>query len=388
MTNYDVVVIGAGSVGVPTSMVLAKEGFKTLCLDGHPSPGQGQNKKAIGGIRATHTQKGKILTCLRSIDILKNWQKKFDYDIEWCEGGYTFVAYTEEDERLFKENVVLQRKLGLNIDWVEPEKLQELVPGITMEGLRGGTYSPEDGNLSPLLLNNAFYQQALHHGAEFKFKEEAVDIKTKDNSVIAVQTKKGTYETKWVINAAGACAKEVAAMVEIDVPVVPDSHEAGITEPVQKFMDPMIVDIRPEVNKRFGNSQNYYFYQNVLGQFIFCLTPDPPIVGKNTAETSNFLPQIAQRMIRLLPRLKNIKVRRTWRGLYPMTPDGSPIVGTVKDLEGYINAVGMCGQGLMLGPGLSELIGRIVAEKLSSEDKEILEEFSLYRDFSSEEVLK
>jgi hypothetical protein len=56
------------------------------------------------------------------------------------------------------------------------------------------------------------------------------------------------------------------------------------------------------------------------------------------------------------PRLANIRVRRTWRGLYPMTPDGFPIVGWAKEVEGYLLAVGMCGQGLMLGPGLGELL--------------------------------
>lgn len=71
-----------------------------------------------------------------------------------------------------------------------------------------------------------------------------------------------------------------------------------------------------------------------------------------------------------------------------MTPDGSPIVGPVNDLEGYINAVGMCGQGFMLGPGLGELLARIVANELTADDKKIIEELSLYRDFSSTEKLK
>ena len=68
-------------------------------------------------------------------------------------------------------------------------------------------------------------------------------------------------------------------------------------------------------------------------------------------------------MIDLMPRLANIKVRRQWRGLYPMTRDGNAIVGPVNGIEGYINAVGMCGQGFMLGPGLGEVISRISTGK-------------------------
>jgi sarcosine oxidase subunit beta len=94
-------------------------------------------------------------------------------------------------------------------------------------------------------------------------------------------------------------------------------------------------------------------------------------------------------MIHLLPRLRNIKVRRTWRGLYPMTPDGNPIVGKAGP-EGYINAVGLCGQGFMLGPGLGELISRLIKseETLSDKDKIILQDFSLDRSFAIEEKLK
>ena len=148
------------------------------------------------------------------------------------------------------------------------------------------------------------------------------------------------------INAGGAWAKTVAASAGLDIPVVPDSHEAGVTEPMAAFMRPMVVDIRPA-----AGSKNYYFYQHRPGAVVFCITPEPPIVGTDRRETSEYLPMIARRMVGLMPRLANIKVRRTWRGLYPMTPDGSPIVGWAASVQGYVHAVGMCGQGYMLGPG-------------------------------------
>ena len=150
----------------------------------------------------------------------------------------------------------------------------------------------------------------------------------------------------------------------------------------------MVVDIRPCEDPTFGNSKNFYFYQNNEGQLIFCITPDPPIYGHDREETSQFLPQIAKRMVDLVPRLKNLKVRRTWRGLYPDTPDGAPIIGKVKEIENLINAVGMCGQGFMLGPGIGEVISRLIRDVLTEDDKIILEELSLYRDFGQVEMLK
>ncbi|MFX0005125.1 MAG: NAD(P)/FAD-dependent oxidoreductase [Promethearchaeota archaeon] len=388
MVEYDVVIIGAGSVGVPTALATAKEGFKTLVIDYLPSVAQADNKHAIGGIRATHSHKGKIWLCQRSIEIFSTWEEKHGDDIWWSQGGYTFLAYTKEHENLLRDTVTLQKSLGLNIDFVDADKIKELIPGINNNGLLGGTYSPEDGNASPLLALHSFFRKSRDYGAVYHFNEKVIDIKSENNHVVEIKTNKTTYKTMSIVNAAGAHAKEIGNMVNLDIPVEPESHEAGITEPVKKFFTPMIVDIRPYSDSICGDSKNYYFYQNKEGKIIFCLTPSPNIQGTDRRETSSFLPQISKRMIQLLPRLRNIKVRRTWRGLYPMTPDGNPIVGKVNEIEGYINAVGMCGQGFMLGPGLGELLSRVLTDKVTSRDKEILDTLSYTREFGIEEELK
>ena len=151
MVEYDVVIIGAGSVGVPTALATANDGLKTLVIDPLPSVAQADNKHAIGGIRATHSHKGKIWLCQRSIEIFSSWEEKYGDDIWWSQGGYTFLAFTNEHEKLLKETVELQKSYGLNIYYVDTEKIREIVPGINNVGLLGGTYSPEDGNASPLL---------------------------------------------------------------------------------------------------------------------------------------------------------------------------------------------------------------------------------------------
>ena len=388
MVEYDVIIIGAGSVGVPTALATANDGLKILVIDFLPSVAQADNKHAIGGIRATHSHKGKIGLCQRSIEIFSSWEKEYGDDIWWDQGGYTFLAFTEEHEKLLKDTVKIQKSYGLNIDYIDAERIKEIILGINDNELFGGTYSPEDGNASPLLALHSFYRHSKDLGAEYHFNEKVIDILTKKSKVVGVKTSNGTYKTNSIINAAGAHAKEIGDMVSVNTPVEPESHEAGITEPVKKFFSPMIVDIKPYVDPKFGNSKNYYFYQNKEGKIIFCLSPEPNIPGIDRRETSSFLPQISKRMIQLLPRLRNIKVRRTWRGLYPMTPDGNPIVGKVDEVEGYINAVGMCGQGFMLGPGLGELLSRLLSEKTTSKDNEILNSLSYNRDFCVEEELK
>jgi sarcosine oxidase subunit beta len=384
MKTYDVIIIGAGSVGVPTSFFLAKEKLRVLVIDELPSPGQGQNKTAIGGVRATHSDPAKIQTCQLSLKIFSQWEEEYGDDIHFQRGGYCFPAYTEAQEKSFKELLVTQKKYGLNIDWLEADEIRKLLPGINSNELRGGTYSPEDGNVSPLLAAKGFYNQAKKSGVSFKLNEAVIGIEDNNGQGARVKTAKDRYSSKIVINASGAQAEKVGRMMGADLPVFPDSHEAGVTEPIKPFFKPLVVDTREN-----PGSKNFYFYQEEEGHIIFCMTPDPIFHGFNRDSTSSFLPQAARRLIDLFPKLKNIKVRRTWRGLYPMTPDGVPIVDKLKEREGFYVAVGFCGQGFMLGPGIALNLVSLITKGKPILPEEIFKSFSLYRDYTvTSEALK
>jgi sarcosine oxidase subunit beta len=381
--TYDAIVVGAGSVGMPTAMALGEKGLRTLVIDMHPSPGQGENKHAIGGVRATHSAPGKILTCLRSLQILSTWKQVHGDDIEWLQGGYLYPVYRQTDADMLKNLLPLQKSYGLKIDFAGPQEIRAIVPGINADGLLGGTFAPEDGSMSPLLVANAYYRRAVRLGVEFRFKEKITRVLVDGGRAAGVETDRDRHRAPVVVDAAGPLSAPLCETAGVRIPVLPDCHEAAITEPVQPFFQCMVVDVRPA-----PGSKNFYFYQNLHGQVVFCITPDPPIVGTDKRETSVFLPQICTRLVHLLPRLKNLRVRRTWRGLYPMTPDGSPIVGWNRDVPGLLHATGMCGQGLMLGTGVGELVARLVTRTGTADDEVILGEFSPYREFKGMEKLK
>ena len=383
MTNYDLIIIGAGSVGVPAAMAMAQAGVKVLVLDRFASQGQGSNKAAIGGIRATHSDPAKIRLCLRTLEVVSTWEETYGDDIEWTTGGYTFVAYRKHEEETLKELLKTQHKYGLNIDWYDRDAFLKIVPDLNPNGLLGGTFSPDDGHCSTLLVGHAMYAAAEQAGATFRYNERVTAIDVTDGHVSGVKTDHGEYAAPVVVNAAGPWAREIGKLVGLDHPVNPDSHEGGITEPVAHFLNPMVVDIRPA-----PGSANYYFYQLGTGQIVFCITPQPSIPGFDRRETSEFLPMVARRMVDLMPRLKNIRVRRTWRGLYPMTPDGSPLIGWSEEVPGYLMAIGMCGQGFMLGLGLGELLARMVTDALTADDEETLQILSPKRQFQGQEALK
>jgi len=292
-------------------------------------------------------------------------------------------VYREPDADMLKSLLPLQKSYGLKIDFVGPEKIRTVVPGINTDGLLGGTFSPEDGSISPLLVANAYYRRAVRLGVTFRFKEKVTRILVDGGCAVGVESDHGRYTAPVVVDCAGPFSAPLAETAGIRIPVAPDCHEAAITEPVQAFFHCMVVDIRPA-----PGSKNFYFYQNRHGQVVFCITPEPPIVGTDKRETSVFLPQICTRLVHLLPRLRNLRVRRTWRGLYPTTPDGSPVVGWNREVQGLMHATGMCGQGLMLGTGVGELIARLVTGSTTPHDEIILAEFSPYRQFAGVEKLK
>ena len=389
--EYDAIIIGSGSVGAPTAYFLSKEGLRVLVLDELASSGQGQNKAAIGGVRATHSDPAKIQICLQSLDIFSTWKEKTGTDIGWKEGGYCFPIYENKDEELMKSILPIQKKFGLDIDWYDSKGIKRIVPGINEKGLIGGTYSPKDGQVSPLLSSESFTNEAMKLGTEFRYLEKVTDLITKGSkgnlAVKGVKTPKGDYKADVVVNAAGADATDICKMAGLDIPVNPDSHEAGISAPIKPFLEPLVVDIRPGPE---GKTANFYFGQNLEGQIIFCYTPLKIFPGSDRRSTSEFMPIMARRMVNLIPRLKNLTIRRLWRGLYPMTPDGVAVVGKPSGVEGLYLGIGMCGQGFMMGPGVGLNLANLITKGKPSIKKEVFNLLSPDRDFYSgkKEALK
>lgn len=375
MKNYDAVIIGAGSIGLACAWALSEKKLKVLVLEKKHSFGQGQNKAAIGGIRATHSQPSKITLCMESIKIFSSWQENYGDNIDWVRGGYLYPAYSAHTENTLKGLLQIQHENRLDISWIEPDEIKSLVPHLQSHHLRGGTFSPRDGRLSPLLAAQALYRQSRKQNAEFRFNEQVLRIEGEN-----VITDKGTYGAKAVVLSTGA--SDSRDLLGIELNILKERHEAAITEPVGKFFDAMVVDIEER-----ENAGSFYFYQNKEGQIIFCLSPEPPVIASTNDCSSSFLTSAARRLLRLLPNLANLKVRRSWCGFYPMTPDGVPFMDKLPDKEIYI-AMGMCGQGLMLGPGIALNIAEMITDGKPLLEKNLMKELKICRSYRSEEALK
>eukprot|EP00767_Chilomastix_cuspidata_P006179 gnl/Chilomastix_cuspidata/650.p1 GENE.gnl/Chilomastix_cuspidata/650~~gnl/Chilomastix_cuspidata/650.p1 ORF type:complete len:1219 (+),score=263.33 gnl/Chilomastix_cuspidata/650:130-3786(+) len=408
----DVVVLGCGSMGLGfvnaaavRNRELAAAGerpLRVIALDAGTGVSQFSGKAAIGGVRATVSVPAKVQLLQRSLEIFRNWSETApawegveEANLDTVRSGYLFPAYTDAIAESLKKVVAEQNANAAaslhpptGIRWITPEEVAKIVPNLSLDGLRGATWSPNDIVTSPLRWAESVVRRAVHVGTDVHIITQAnickIDVQPEGVCIVAARTGVDHVPTgefirihaKRCVEALGGAANLVLEQSGLPlIPVFPDSHEAAITAPSPRLSEiyapsrtgldqvgsPMIVDMR-----KGPDTSNYYFYVNREGQLIFCSTPNPAVPGLGTDETSRFLSGTPKRVVEIFPDAAECSVRRVWRGVYPMTPDGLPLFGWgATDAAGKLfHLNGACGHGFMLAPGSGELAVDCVFDSL------------------------
>lgn len=374
--EFDVIVIGSGIIGLSIAYYLCQKKQKVIVLE-KDYPGAGSTGRCITGIRAQFSTEASIQLAMESVELFKGMESEFGFSVDWYPSGYLFLAYDEARKNAFLEVMKLQQRLGLKVDYLEKKEIQKLIPVMNCDGLFGGTYCPTDGQADPFWVLKGYSLGIKRMGGIIRTHSEVTQIDLNQNQLKSVKIRTGeVFYAEKVVNAAGPWAHELAEMVGLELPVIPERHEALITEGVQPMHLPMLVDYRDD---------GCYFVQRLTGQFIGCYTPNQPVPGRNLDSTFEFMTEMPRRMLRLIPSLENIAVIRQWSGSYNVTPDGNPIVGQTN-IQGFYVCVGMCGHGFMLGPAL----GKYMAQYMVTEQWPIdMSEFTFGRSFEqTAETLK
>jgi sarcosine oxidase subunit beta len=371
----DVIIIGGGIIGCATGYYLTKKGLNVYLFEKNYLTA-GSTGRCIGGIRQQFSTELSIKVAMESMKKFTMMADDLGQDVEFHQGGYLFLAHSKDKEDTYLQLIQLQKKMGLDVEYVSVSEIEKLVPGIDTTDLLGGAYCSSDAQANPFLVVDGYAKGIRKKGKVLPYRE-IIKIDIEKGKVNAVRTKDNeTYYAPTIVNAAGPFARDVAKLVNLDIPIYPERHEAMITEQMERFFDMMIVDYRPDgcyFNQKWGK-----------GSIIGCYTPMPNVPGLDTRVSFEFAKEMGRRMVRLIPKLQNIKIIRQWSGSYEMTPDGNPIVDKT-DIDGFWVAGGMCGHGFMLGPE----IGWIAAEYITKGDIPYdIRTFALKRDFSSREVMK
>jgi sarcosine oxidase, subunit beta len=172
-------------------------------------------------------------------------------------------------------------------------------------------------------------------------------IEREDGRVRAVVTDQGRVETPFVLNAAGGWSGELNAMAGVRMPNRPHRREVLVTAPLRRSIEAAVTFYRPSEG---------WFNQTLRGEIVMgAVDPEEP-AGVNQRSSWAFLRRTAALMTRKAPALRDVAVIRQWGGMYDITPDHLPIVGPTNQLDGWWQALGWSGRGMLLAPYLTELL--------------------------------
>ena len=348
----DVVIIGGGVNGCSIAYNLAKRGCTNVIVLEQHYLASGSTGRCGAGVRAQWGTEMNLRMALGSVRMFETMNEELDYDddIEFNQGGYLLLAYTEAGWEQFKKNVDLQRRFGLKVDLCTPTEAKAIVPHLNTEGLVGATFCPIDGHCNPFKVTDAYAKAARRLGVQIETNTTVTEIRVEAGRVVGVETDHGFISTPIVVNAAGGYSQNIAKMAGIEIPTYSERHQILITEPVEHMQNPMVMSFHHHI----------YCQQTPHGSFIMGLGDPNERPGYNTASSWQFLQEMAEKITWLLPPLRNIRIVRQWAGLYNMTPDRTPILGAAPQLSGFHMAVGFSGHGFMLAP----MTGVLLSEEI------------------------
>ena len=351
----DVVIVGAGIMGVSTAYHLARRGAGRVVIVERDGVCSGSTALASGGIRHQYANRiGIELTC-RSIETFESFGAEFGVNPQFRQHGYLIVVTTEAERAQAERNVDLQRKLGVEVDLLEPDEIARRFPYLCVDDLRGATYSPRDGYADPYLATTAIASRARDLGVDIVTGSEVVGVRRRGARVEAVVTRAGDIETPVIVLAAGAWTGLVGRLAGVAIPVSPLRRSKFITGPFPAERIPMatpfVIDPHQGISLRREGAGILLGIGRREEGSSFRTEPDWSLTDT-----------LVERAVHRAPALADASLMRGWAGLYEMTPDQTGILSAVGEVDGLYVIAGFSGHGFMHGPIAGQLMAELIVD--------------------------
>jgi glycine oxidase len=344
----DTLVIGGGAVGAACAWELASTGRKVVIMEGGDQAGQGW--RAAAGMLAPQIETGAgdplLPLGLAGRDhyagLTTAVQEATGIDLGLWQEGIARVAKTEVEREQLRAQVAWQRGQGLNCEWLTQDDVRRQWPWLAPT--EGALRAPDDGALDPERLVRGLLAGAQSLGASIT-RDKALAVLGSEGRVEGVRGEAGSYSAGEVVLAAGAWSGLVQGLPRA-VPVRPVRGQMAAL--------PWPDDIPRAI---IYHKDSYLLARR--GEAVIGSTMED--AGFRTEVTPAGVAQIFSATLALCPGLVRAKVRRTWAGLRPMTPDGLPIIGPEPQLEGLWYASGHGRNGILLA-GITGVLVRQLME--------------------------
>lgn len=365
-SRYDCVIIGGGITGLTIGYHLCLRGMTDILVIEKSYIGSGASGRNGGGVRAQWTTRENIEIAKESIQMFRRLSRELGYNIWFRQGGYLFLAENEHQAEALRASAVFQNAHGVRTRIVEQHELSDIAPGLNSNGFVLGAFNPDDGTMIPFPLLWGYKERIEEMGGEIATMTKVTGINVDGGGISSLVTDSGTISTERVVNAAGLWSRNIGRMAGVEIPTEPFRHEILVTEPLRPFLDPMIVTM----------TNKLYMSQSIRGELIGGISDPRETPSESWASSFGFAQRMCREMLRLFPRLGGACVLRQWAGSYDVSPDNSPILGSVEEPRGFYMACGYSGHGLMISPK----VGVMMSELIATEKKDpLLEKFDLRR---------
>lgn len=364
MESYRVVVIGGGITGTSVLYHLAARGWTDIALIERTELTAGSSWHAAGGFHAINNDP--VVAALQSytIEMYPKVAAESGVDIGLKLSGGIELASSPERMRWLRAEVAWHQMMGHEgARLMDVDEIVDLVPIVNPDGLAGGLFDPDEGNLDPNGAVYAYAGAARKRGATIITHNRVLGMKrTRDGWEL--ETERGPIRAEHVVNAAGMWGRKVGQMVGIDHPVTPILHHYLVTEDVPEIMAidwamPAVTDLegwtylQREQNGAvlgvYEANPNHWHPEGAPWDFGATLLP--PDIDRIAEELTIGFARF--------PALEAAGIKRWVHGAFAITPDGNPLVGPVRGLPGYWAAAGvMAGysQGAAVGLAISNWI--------------------------------
>jgi glycine cleavage system T protein len=358
-THARVVIIGGGVGGCSIAYHLTKMGWKDVVLLERHELTAGSTWHSAGLVGQLRSDANLTRMMYYSTDLYRQLKNETGVDPGWREVGGLRLASSPERMEDIKRMVGMARSFGMPMELVGPKEAQDLFPMMSLDGVVGAAYTPNDGVIDPTGLTNALAAGAKNGGAQLFMDSDVEKIILKDGAVSEVVTNGGTIKTEIVVNAAGQWGAEVGKLVGLNLPVIPMAHLYIITKPIEgvehdfpTLRDPdLLVYWREEVGGIITGG-----YERDPAPFGLDGIPKDFKYQLLAPDWERFTP-LMENSIRRVPAVESAEIIQLLNGPEGFTPDGEFLLGPTE-VKGFWVACAFCAHGLAGAGG----IGKVMAE--------------------------
>ena len=352
----DVVIIGGGIVGLSIAYYLGQKKAGRILLFEKGQLGEGSTSRCVGGIRTQFSTEINIHFSLESLKTFEQFKEEFGVNPEFKRVGYLFLATTDREMKIFKENVRVQKKFNIPVERLGPDEIRTRWPYLRMDDILGGTFCSWDGYAGPSEVLSGFASGAKRAGVKIYGGTEVLEISLANGKIRSVKTKGEEIFTPMVVNAGGPYAASIGEMVGVKIPIKALRRQIFITAPFHLTDNPIPLTI--------DFQRGWYFRQE--GDGLLLSGPLDLESGFNLNIDYKAMAEASENAIYRVPVLEKARIARGWAGLYEISPDHHAILGEVREVKGFILANGFSGHGFQHCPAVGKVISELIVDGKAS----------------------